>query len=148
MRANRITFGGLLGVAVAAVIVITATLSNSAQREIAESKTERELLVERNSVLEQIVQLNRDAYRTGDKGFSSVGHAHAELLESQLALAAVADDRMVVLRDMVQLAVQLEKMAQQRFQAGGATQLDVLESRAVRLKFEAQLAQETCREQT
>lgn len=142
MRMSRMRVEGLFAVILAAVAVIAGTQHASAQREGVSSKTASELFTERIAVLEQIVRLGTEEYRSGHVEFSMVGRAHTELLEARLAVTEPVEERIIVLRDIIQVAGQLEEMAQQRFRAGDASQLDVLVSRANRLKFEAHLAQE------
>lgn len=70
----------------------------------------RALQQQRLEVLKQIVQLNHQAYRTGNREFDSVARAHMAMLEAELELAADQKKRLEVLEATLQLGKQLQEM--------------------------------------
>ena len=139
MRNNRILSGGLLVVFAAVLAAVMSSRSESAPEESAEGKTAREILLQRQAVLEQIVEISIADHRNGLGDSSSVIRARITLLESKRDLAQTAEERIAALQKIVQMTRQREQFADQRYRRGDATQVDVLESQAVRLKAEAAL---------
>jgi len=140
MRTNKLVSAGLLAVFATVLTVVMSARSESAQGEIAEGKTAREILLKREAVLEQIVQIRVAWHQNGRGDSSSVVRARIALLEAKRDLAQTVEERIAALQEIVQMTQALEQFADGRFRTGGATKLDVLESQAVRLQAEADLA--------
>lgn len=130
-------------VSVLALLVAVATPYAKDGPEAAGSAADiRELLTARRDVLAQLVDVQRQRYMTGATGFESVARSRMELLNAELELASTAAERVATYESLLQTANELDRAVQQRYQAGEGGLNELLESKALRLKAEADLLKE------
>jgi outer membrane protein TolC len=98
------------------------------------------LLRERRAVLHQAVRHVEEAYRSGQATLSSVIECQRELSCAELDLAATPRDRVVIYKRLVDQFAALEKVVEAQYQAGEATQLDLLKAKVARLQARIDLA--------
>lgn len=133
----------LLAALLVAVFVLGTTLSLPSAVGMAEPQADNDpvekLLKERQSVLQQLVEVQIAEYRTGNSHFAGVVQARQQLLEVELELARDAARRIKLLEDFVRMTDELHKIAEAQFKAGNASIADVLQSKALALGAQTEL---------
>ena len=81
------------------------------------------------------------AYAEGSCDFTSVFKFQLELLDAKLDTAASQQEEIAVLSSQLEFANQIHEMARQRYENGGASQLDVIQAKSVALRIEIELLQ-------
>jgi outer membrane protein TolC len=107
-----------------------------------ESAEAKKLLMERRNVLKQITDLQSKAYESGQVRIDSVLLAQSNLFEADLELAEQKSQRIEICERLVKMLENIEAVSQKLHAAGEATIVDVLSSKAARLKAQAQLTNE------
>lgn len=100
------------------------------------------LLQKRLEVLAQVAALQREAFQRGEANSDAVLLAQDELLEAELELTADRAARIVIYERFVEAAAGVEKLVGQQYDAGEATLVDVLKTKAAHLKAQADLLSE------
>ncbi len=100
------------------------------------------LMKERRDALQKLVRILDSQYRMGTVDFNRVASAASKLADMELELAKTKDERIAACRKQVELCRDAEKLCQARVNAGTATEADVYEAKAERLKAEIHLARE------
>ena len=100
------------------------------------------LLKQRRDVLREQVKVSTHAYRLGEAAIGPVLAAMSNLVEAELELAAGAQERIALRQKQVQIARDVEKLAQARHQVAEAGIDEVLGARAARLQAEIDLYRE------
>jgi outer membrane protein TolC len=98
--------------------------------------------MERRNVLKQITDLQSKAYESGQVRIDSVLLAQSNLFEADLELAEQKSQRIEICERLVKMLENIEAVSQKLHAAGEATIVDVLSSKAARLKAQAQLTNE------
>ena len=93
-------------------------------------------LQEMRATAKQLVALRKQAYQAGEIGFQELVTAQRTLLELELKLAKAPADRIKVLSQQLQLAKDAERLANDLFKSGQASQGDVLQARLDRMQIE------------
>ena len=99
----------------------------------------RKLQQERVEVLHQAAQVALAFYREGARDFRTVYSAQQDLLEAKLDMAETREERMAVLTSQLKTANGLLAVAEEMFQAGKITVLDVHQARSKNLSIEIRL---------
>lgn len=128
--------------AVTAAFLTTASFTQGAPGPQANNQSVQKLLEERLSVLEQLVKVEVEAYRRDEVQFDSVADANRHLIEAQLELATGREERIRLWESFLKLMAETHKMAEASHRAGRGSLGDVLKSKAMRLKAEAELMRE------
>lgn len=118
---------------------IVATLRES------ESGTQdkvRELMKERHAVLVKIAKLAAEKYKAGQIPGVEALRAQRNVLESSLELAQTSAERIVLLRENLELTEQLKKNADARLNAGVGSQTEALQAEALMLEMRIRLERE------
>jgi outer membrane protein TolC len=97
------------------------------------------LLKQRLELLTEIAKLQREAYRQGEGGVSAALNAEADVAAAKIELAKTAADRISAHEELVKVALQIEKAAEQVIRAGQGPRTDHLKAKAFRLQAEANL---------
>lgn len=97
------------------------------------------LLQERRTVLQQVVELQRDAYRRGEAKVDFVLLAEMDLLEADLELAERPSHRIEIHERVTKAMQELENISHRRYEVGQASQADCLKAKAARLRAQADL---------
>jgi len=97
------------------------------------------LLRQRLTVLEEVANLEEQAYRTGSTSFSSTLVARQAVLEAKLELAKDAAERVQIREEMLKSAQALERAAEALTKAAEAPRTNLLAASANRLRAEADL---------
>lgn len=129
-RAMLIVLRGLL----AAILSIAAAAPDSPEA--------KRLLQERRDVLRQIADLQGKAYESGQARFDSLLLAQSDLFEAELELAEQRPQRIEICERLVKTMEGIEAVTQRLHSSGEVGTVDVLRSKAARLKAQAQLASE------
>jgi outer membrane protein TolC len=119
--------------------LLAAAFALAAPPESAEAK---KLLMERRNVLKQITDLQSKLYESGQVRIDSVLLAQRELFEADLELVEQKPQRIAICERLVKALENTEAVSQRLHGAGETTIVDVLSSKAARLKAQAQLANE------
>ncbi len=98
-----------------------------------------DLLKTRRETLRQLLKVAEEQYRTGHSSFDSVVRASDQLIKAELELAEGYEATLALYEQRVGQFQTLENMATARYQAGQASQEDVLAARAGRLGAEIEL---------
>src|SRR5438552_2732596 len=77
----------------------------------------RKLLDERRSVLQQVVELQREAYKRGETKFDSIFLAEKELWHADLELAEQPAQRIEIYERLVKTMQELEEMSHSLYKA-------------------------------
>ena len=93
-------------------------------------------LQEMRKVAKQLVALRKQAYQAGEISFQELVMAQRTLLDLELKLAKAPADRIKVLSQQLQLAKDAERLANDLFKSGQASQGDVLQARIDRMHIE------------
>ena len=99
------------------------------------------ILEERRDVLRQLVAVRTEAYRAGRGNLESVVRSQRDLLHAQLRLQDDPRRRIELRSKAVELAKNLERIAESSFRQGSASQADILEARATRLDLQVELVE-------
>jgi RNA polymerase sigma factor (sigma-70 family) len=103
-------------------------------------KKQKELLKERLDVLKDLVKVTETEYRgAGKTTYAELARANALLTAAELELCTTDKERVVVLEAAVAMARDHEKVLEQVYKAGQATQAAVLSAKANRLETEIAL---------
>ena len=94
---------------------------------------------ERVETLKQALQYVTTMYEQGQVEFKATGEAQLDLLEAQLEAADSTAEQMTILKAQLDTAENLLKLAKGRFDAGVATQLDMLQAKALQLRIKVRL---------
>jgi hypothetical protein len=97
------------------------------------------LLRERLTTLEELAQLRKQAYQSGEASLQAVLASQRAVQEARLELAGSAEDRVGVRAEMLENARAAETLARQLAAAAQGSSTDVLQARAHRLRAEADL---------
>lgn len=108
----------------------------------ADSPEAKKLLLERRNVLKEIADIQSKAYASGEVQIHDVLLTNRELLEAELGLAEQKDQRVAICERLAKTLEEIEAISQRRHASGEVTTIDVLKSKAARLKAQAQLANE------
>lgn len=131
------------GVATAALLLVIGSVAAFSTEP---SKVTEDSLLgalqKRRSVLEQLVEIQVQAYQVGEAGFDSVVRAREQFLSAELELATGYDDRIKLLEASVKTTEDFEGLVTAAYHAGKAGQGDVLESQALHLQAQARLMRE------
>jgi outer membrane protein TolC len=119
--------------------LVAAAFTLAAAPESAEAK---KLLMERRNVLKEITDIQAKAYERGEVRLDSLLHTQRELFEADLELAEQKKQRIEICERIVKTLENIEAVSQRQHGAGEASIIDVLSSKAARLKAQAQLASE------
>lgn len=136
-----------LGIGIFATIFVAGALIQTLGQEPPKSRPTIEisiadLLQKRRAVLSELVKVQTEAYRKGEAGIVAIVQGHQELLQVELELATDHDARIKLLKESVRLAGDLERIAEANYHAGHASAIDVLKSKAERLRTETDLLRE------
>ncbi len=120
-----------------------------AQAQLAlEEKTSRDdeklqpLLKQRRDVLREQVKASTHRYRSGEAAIGPILEAMSKLVEAELDLAAGAQERIALRQKQVQIAQDVEELAQARHRVAESAIDEVLGARAARLQAEIDLYRE------
>jgi outer membrane protein TolC len=102
----------------------------------------KKLLLERRNVLKEITDLQSKAYESGQVRVDSVLLAQRDLFEAELELAEQQSQRLEICERLVKTLEHFEAVSQKQHSSGVVSSIDVLSSKAARLKAQAQLANE------
>ncbi len=100
------------------------------------------LLHERLGMLVEIAKLQLQAYQQGESNFEAVLSAQTDVLSARLELAKTVEERIMIRKNLLETARQLEEVTTRLVQAREASQIDVLRAKALRLRAEADLLRE------
>ena len=120
-------------------ILLATTFAIAAPPESAETK---KLLLERRNVLKQVADLQGKAYENGQVRIEPLLLAQRDLFEAELELAEMKRQRIDICERLVKAMENIEAVTQKQNRAGERTIIDILSSKAARLKAQAQLANE------
>lgn len=120
------------------VLLAACTGTVSAQDKSLDTDVEN-ILRERLAILQEMANLRRDAYRTGEATLHSTLAADQTLLDAQLELAKNPAERVRIREEMVKLAETLETSARNLLVTKEGSQIDLLSARAHRLRAAADL---------
>jgi uncharacterized protein (TIGR03067 family) len=96
----------------------------------------KELLKERLDVLKGLVKVAETACLSGTMTYADLAQANARLTSAELELCTTDKERLAVLEAAVAVARGYEKVVEQQYNAGRATQASVLNAKANRLETE------------
>jgi outer membrane protein TolC len=131
----------LVGAALLAAATWAAESAKPSRDEAA--KQVKALLKDRRDTLEKMVDILTQQFQQGTVDFHRVAIATDRLCDAEFDLAANRAERIAALERKLKNLADAEKLTQSRFEMGlHATQLDVLEAKAARLKAEVQLLRE------
>jgi multidrug efflux pump subunit AcrA (membrane-fusion protein) len=114
-------------------------------RKAAQEKTPdeiRQLMKQRHALLVKIADNMAIRYKDGAVTSKSVMLARKAASEAELELCDTPAERVKVLRNLVDLATELQKVADLHFQAGKITQVEALEAQAAVLEARIRLLRE------
>jgi len=111
----------------------------------ADSPEAKKLLMERRNVLKEIADIQRRGYARGELQLHDLLLTNRDLLEAELELADDKSQRIEICERLVKTLEDIEAISQRMQAAGEVTIIDVLSSKAARLKAQAQLANERSR---
>ena len=129
-------------VVVATASGTTARLTQGAPHPETNNRSIQKLLQERLSVLEELVKVEVEAYHRCEVKFDSVADANRQLIKAQLELATRPEERIRLRESFLKLMGETHKMAEASYRASRGSLGDVLTSKAMRLKAEAELMRE------
>lgn len=141
MNLTRRPLGCMTGLVIAMVLTTAAATTGDEPQNPQEGSIVA-LMRERQSVLSQLVEHQTAAYRMGEADIETVIQAHQDHLLAQLELAGSLDERITLLERSVELARELEEIAEAKHRTGEGVLADVLKSRADRLRVEIDLLRE------
>lgn len=101
-----------------------------------------ELLKQRQATLRQLVEVVTEEYRQGIRDFEPVVRATDQLIAADLALAKSSKDRIALLQRRVEVMKDFSAMANIKFEAGQASQSELLSAQAALLESQIQVARE------
>lgn len=107
-----------------------------------ESDEVAKLLQKRLEVLREIVKVQRAAYKMGQVRFDLVVKAQIDVLNAQIELAKSPIERIAIRKNLVQQAMQMEKVTKQLFDAMQVGRAELLMAQAFRLRAQADLKRE------
>ncbi|MEQ8786387.1 MAG: TolC family protein [Pirellulaceae bacterium] len=112
-------------------------------REVEDDSIEMAAAVQQlRETARKLVDLQAQAYRSGEAGFEQLLHAQRQLLEVELELAKTNADRVEILSKQLELAKKAEELATARFKNGDAPSSEILQARIARLRIEVALLKE------
>jgi len=123
----------------AGAIVATITLRESGPQT---PDKIRELMKERHTVLVKIAKLATEKYKVGQIRGVEALHAQRNVLESSLELAQTSAERIVLLRENLELTEQLKKNADARSKAGLGDEMEALLFQSLVLEMRIRLERE------
>ncbi len=126
------------------VLAFTSILlagNQSHAEDMAPSMEIKKLRLERVEIIRKGLNYASGFYSEGKGSMRNVGMWQRDLLEAELEATELASERVTILQNAVQGASKQEKIAQARYEEGAASEMDVLEAKAFRLRVEIQLKQ-------
>ena len=126
-------------------VVITAALPEvfgQAEADVDKQSRLEDLLEQRRDVLASAVELAMQQYLNGDCSFEFVLTTRQHLHEAELEAATTREDRVAALERHLEAAEASVAVAEQMFQAGRVTSVDVLLARAASMRVEIRLLRE------
>lgn len=132
-RPRFLAFGLAMAFAVVAVGAFAQKQEDSDEPRV------RRLMIQKRDLLQERVNAFEQSYLIGKAGRAEVFEARAELIRSQLDLAANHSERIEILESQVQLYQAMEQLAESNFKTGDTTRPEVLKARVNRIDAEVEL---------
>jgi outer membrane protein TolC len=129
----------------ALLIVSSLWMFCTAFAAAADSPEAKKLLIERRNVLKEVNDIQRKGYERGELQLPDLLLTNRDLLEAELELADDKSQRIAICERLVKTFEDIEAISQRRQASGEITIIDVLSTKAARLKAQAQLANERSR---
>ncbi len=126
-------------ISAAAGVAIGAPTESSSSDKAAELKA---LLKERRNTLNNIVDLRFQRWQAGKDVLEVVLKAQRELLRANLELLDDPKERMAALQDCLETAKKIQKINEEKLQAGLATQADALEAKTAMQEIQIEILRE------
>ena len=124
------------------LVLVGATLVTAQQNTESDPQSVRDLMEEREAVLQRLVEFTKAAYSTGSGTLESAIAAQSELLAAQLEAATTPRERIGIRESQLEHAKWHEKVAANQVAVGNGSSLDLLKAKANRLTAQIHLQRE------
>lgn len=137
----RTKFYGFVVAATLAIGLLTLPVMSAGQ-DSEETGSLDDLLKQRRDTLQQVVEVVTKEYHSGNKSFASVVQAKDRLIDAELELVNSRQERLVLLRQQVEMFENLSAVIDERFALGQVTQSERLAAQVAFLDAKIELARE------
>ena len=142
MRTRLLIAGTSLFLTVAIVTLVPNVLGQ-AEVDVDQKARLEDLLKQRQATLTKAVELRRQQYLQGDCSFEVVLAAQTLLHEAELDAAKTQEERVAALEKQLKVAKTAVDIAEQMFDDGRVSSVDVLLARAASMSVEISLLRES-----